>query len=49
MMKRPLALAAPLLLSLLALSACNTVEGVGKDVKSGGKAIENTAQDAKDK
>ncbi len=49
MKKRPLAVAAPLLLSLLALSACNTVEGVGKDVKSGGKAIENTAQDAKNK
>lgn len=47
MKKRTLTLAIPLLLSALALSACNTVEGVGKDVKSGGKAIENTAQDAK--
>jgi entericidin B len=47
-MKKPtLTLAIPLLLSAFALSACNTVEGVGKDVKSGGKAIENTAQDAK--
>lgn len=26
------------------LSACNTVEGVGKDVQSGGKAIERAAQ-----
>ncbi|OYY74738.1 MAG: entericidin [Gammaproteobacteria bacterium 28-57-27] len=26
------------------LAACNTVEGVGKDVQSGGKAIEKAAQ-----
>jgi entericidin B len=31
----------------LAVSACNTMEGVGKDVKSGGSAIEDTAKDAK--
>ena len=29
------------------LAGCNTVEGVGKDVKSTGKAIERTADDAK--
>ena len=29
--------------ALLALMGCNTVEGVGKDVQSGGKAIENAA------
>lgn len=29
------------------LSACNTVEGAGKDIKAGGKAIEDTASDAK--
>lgn len=29
------------------LSACNTVEGVGKDVKGAGKAIENTANKSK--
>ncbi len=33
--------------ALLSLAACNTVEGVGKDVKSTGKAIEHTADDAK--
>lgn len=27
-------------LTLVALSACHTVEGVGKDVKSAGEAIE---------
>ena len=31
----------------LAVSACNTMEGVGQDVKSGGAAIEDTAKDAK--
>ena len=29
---------------LLALSACNTVEGTGKDVKKGGEAIEKAAK-----
>ena len=29
--------------TLLALSACNTVEGVGKDVKATGQAIEKAA------
>ena len=28
----------------LALSACNTVEGLGKDVKKGGEAIEKAAK-----
>lgn len=44
---------APLLLALLAgacwaLAACNTTEGLGRDVKSLGKGVEETAQDAKD-
>ncbi len=30
-----------------ALTACNTTAGVGKDIKSTGKAIERTAEDAK--
>jgi predicted small secreted protein len=43
---------APLLLSLLAgacwaLAACNTTEGLGRDVKSLGKGVEETASDAK--
>ena len=29
------------------LSACNTTEGAGKDIKSAGKGLENTARDAK--
>ncbi len=28
-------------------AACNTVEGAGKDVSSAGKAVSETAQDAK--
>jgi len=30
-----------------AVSACNTVEGAGKDMKSAGAAVEDTAKDAK--
>lgn len=29
------------------LAACNTTAGAGKDMQSAGKAIENTANDAK--
>ncbi len=31
----------------LALAACNTVEGAGKDVSSAGHAVTDTAKDAK--
>ena len=31
----------------LALGACNTVEGAGKDVSSAGKAVSKTANDVK--
>ncbi len=33
--------------SALLVSACNTVEGVGKDVKSAGNTVAKTADDAK--
>ena len=36
-------------LSVLSLSACNTVEGAGKDVKATGQAVENAAKDSKPK
>jgi len=36
-------------LSALSLSACNTIEGVGKDVKATGQAVENAAKGAKPK
>jgi predicted small secreted protein len=31
----------------LAVAACNTVEGAGKDVSAAGHAVSNTADDAK--
>ncbi|HEY2629977.1 MAG TPA: entericidin A/B family lipoprotein [Usitatibacter sp.] len=31
------------------LSGCNTVEGAGKDVESGGRAIKEEAREHKDK
>ena len=34
-------------LASLAVAACNTVEGAGKDVKAAGAAVEDAAHDAK--
>jgi predicted small secreted protein len=31
----------------LAVSACNTIEGAGKDVSGAGKAVTDNARDAK--
>lgn len=31
----------------LAVTACNTVSGAGKDVKAAGEAVTNSAEDAK--
>ena len=44
-------LAASLALAALALglSGCNTISGIGKDVKAGGQAIENAADKSKPK
>ncbi len=36
-------------MSVITLSACNTVEGAGKDVKATGQAVENAAKDSKPK
>jgi len=36
-----------LLVCIALLAACNTVEGVGKDVKKAGQAIEKAAEKAK--
>lgn len=46
MFKRTMAVAF-VSLSLLAVAACNTVEGAGKDVSSAGRAVANAADDAK--
>jgi predicted small secreted protein len=44
----------PLMLVLIgcfafSVSACNTMQGAGKDVKATGQAVENAAKDAKPK
>ena len=36
-----------LIAAMAALSACNTVEGLGRDVESAGEAVSDTAEDAK--
>ena len=36
------------LLALLALSACHTVEGFGRDVKQAGGQLEEAAEEARD-
>lgn len=33
---------------LLPLAACNTVEGIGKDLQKGGEVIADTAKDVKE-
>jgi len=42
-MKRSVALLLLAMLSLAALSACNTMEGLGKDVKKLGEKVEKKA------
>ena len=39
-------LAAMALMSLIGLSACETVEGAGRDISSAGQAVTDTAQQA---
>jgi predicted small secreted protein len=43
---RHLTLALAALITVAGLSACNTVEGAGKDIKAGGAAIEREADKA---
>lgn len=45
-MKTP-AILAVAIVSILGLSACNTISGAGKDVSSAGKAVTRTANDVK--
>jgi predicted small secreted protein len=35
------------IISLLMLSACNTISGIGRDLESAGDAIEDAAEDNK--
>ena len=46
LMRRTAALIA--LLFAASVSACNTMEGAGEDIQSGGRALERGAEDAKD-
>ncbi|WP_407646208.1 entericidin A/B family lipoprotein [Glaciimonas soli] len=48
MMKKLFAIAAVIGM-LGALSACNTVNGMGKDVQSGGQKVQDAAQDVQQK
>ena len=45
-MKKKQIVSAALLSALVLLSACNTVEGAGKDVSSAGQAVSGAASDA---
>ena len=46
-LQRILALTVMAAFATATLSACNTVEGAGKDVSAAGHAVTDTAQDAK--
>jgi len=35
------------IVAALLIAGCNTIEGIGKDVKKGGEAIEKAAEKAK--
>lgn len=44
-MKHLITILAASLLSLTSLTACNTIEGVGKDLQKAGEKIEDAADD----
>jgi len=46
-LKSPLQAAGIALIALLA-TACNTVDGAGKDIKAGGEAVSDAAQEVED-
>ncbi len=46
-LKSPIKLAGIALIALLA-SACNTVDGAGKDIEAGGEAISDAAEEVED-
>jgi entericidin B len=48
-MLRMLALLSLIVAVMAAVAGCNTVAGVGKDMKAGGQAIENAADKSKPK
>jgi predicted small secreted protein len=46
-MNRKFLITVAALFALLGLTACNTIEGMGKDIGRAGNAIEDTAKKAK--
>ena len=42
-MKRKITVVVLLIMSIWTLSGCNTVHGLGKDIESGGRAIERSS------
>jgi predicted small secreted protein len=48
-MKKSQSLALAALIATIGLSACNTIQGAGTDIKKTGNAIEDTADKAKPK
>jgi entericidin B len=46
-MKKQLLIYTIALFTLLGISACNTMEGMGRDIEAGGDAIEDSASDNK--
>ena len=46
-MRRFVAIILLTLVSAVIFSGCNTIEGLGKDVKKGGEAIEKAAEKAR--
>lgn len=49
MTKKRIIFASVAALSITVLSACNTVEGLGRDIQSAGGAISNTSSETKDR
>ncbi|AKJ27012.1 entericidin A/B family lipoprotein [Caldimonas brevitalea] len=49
MKTRLLTLLSAVLAATFTMSACNTVEGVGKDVERGGEKLQDSAEDTKKK
>lgn len=42
-MKRTLATSLLMLVTLLLVSGCNTIQGAGKDIEQGGEAVQRSA------
>lgn len=49
MRNRLFVLLSAIMASMFALSACNTVEGMGKDVERGGEKVQDAAESTKKK